>query len=402
MADTVTPNLGLVKPEIGASDDTWGNKLNGNFDVLDARTVRQSVQWTVAMGDDIPTSPAGPWVLSRYGNDGLLIDNPIVVNRQTGMATFQSLTVVGPTTINGALNLPGGIAGVLGVVGDINVSGNVAIGGNQSVLGTSTPNILNVLAAATIGTNLNVVGKITTATFQATGNAAFEGDLTLAGKHSPINFPYRNAPPAPPVDVATIYFDLNGNPVVRRPDGSVAHLGVPPGTIAFTGGTTADVGWALLNGQPIARDANPALFARYGTRFGAGNGTSTFNLPDLRGKVIAHVDGGAGILTSAGLGTNAVLAAEGGDESCILTVQQLASHSHTVADPKHSHITGAKIQAVAEGSSENVNRVAAYPDSASGTTNEVATGITIGNAGNNQPHPNVQPTIVLNAQVKLG
>ena len=298
MADTVTPNLALIKPDIGASSDTWGNKLNGNFDVLDQRTVRQSIQWTITMGDDVPASPSGLWLLSRYGNDGLLIDSPIAVNRQTGMVTAKSLTVQGAATINGALNIPGGIAGILGVTGDLGVTGNAAINGNLGVGGVSTLQSLVVEAAASVGGNLGVAGKTTTATFESTGNATVSGNIIVTGNfNNAIKMPYRAAPAIPPTNIAAVYFDDNGNPVVRRPDGSIAHLGVPPGTIAFTGASTADIGWALLNGQPISRAANPALFERYGTFYGVGNGSTTFNLPDLRGRTIAHLKVGRGRLT---------------------------------------------------------------------------------------------------------
>lgn len=87
MPDTVTPILGLVKPEIGASPNTWGNKLNGNFDVLD-KTPVNTAQWKITMGDGSPTSSAGPWTLSRYDNTPTLVDNPISVNRQTGDVTI--------------------------------------------------------------------------------------------------------------------------------------------------------------------------------------------------------------------------------------------------------------------------------------------------------------------------
>ena len=108
MVDTVTPNLGLVKPEIAASPDTWGNKTNGNWDAIDSKMVRQTIQWKQTMGDDNPASLAGPWTLARYGNDTLFIDNPLSVNRQTGDVTVadnlnvtKNLSVTGTFTFGG-------------------------------------------------------------------------------------------------------------------------------------------------------------------------------------------------------------------------------------------------------------------------------------------------------------
>ena len=403
MADTVTPNLGLTKPEVGASNNTWGSKLNANFDLLDQKVVRQTAQWNITMGDDTPGSSAGSWILTRYGNDGLIIDNPIVVNRQTGHITAKSLTVLGATTING---ITGNVAvtGNIDITGAFSVSTNAVIGGNLTVAGTSNLNTLAVSGAATIGGTLGVTGQINGVNLSLSGNINANGTVTLPGKFmSPLTLQQVAPPATPAAGTASVYLDTNGNLAMRRPDGTTVYVGIPPGAITFTGASTADVGWALLNGQAISRASNPVLFARYGVAFGGGDGVNTFALPDLRGRVVAHVDGGIGRLTTAGLGEAAALAAVGGVDLRALTVAQMPAHSHVLTDPKHSHETGAITKNVEAGSNEIVHRLSNYASANFfGSTESVATGITIANSGGGQAHSIVQPTIVLNAQVKLG
>jgi len=55
----------------------------------------------------------------------------------------------------------------------------------------------------------------------------------------------------------------------------------------------APVGWLFCNGQAVSRSAYSALFAVIGTLHGQGNTTTTFNLPDLRGRVMAGIDDAA-------------------------------------------------------------------------------------------------------------
>lgn len=78
---------------------------------------------------------------------------------------------------------------------------------------------------------------------------------------------------------------------------------VPSGTVIYTARNTAPTGYLKANGAAISRTTYAALFAAIGTTYGVGDGTTTFNVPDLRGEFIRALDDGRGVDTSRGLGS---------------------------------------------------------------------------------------------------
>jgi microcystin-dependent protein len=100
---------------------------------------------------------------------------------------------------------------------------------------------------------------------------------------------------------------------------------IPTGSIQFWVGNinTPPPGWLVANGQAISRTGiGAALFAMIGTQFGTGNGSTTFNLPDLRGRFVCGT--GTGGSTGIGWGTGVY----GGALSVTLTKGNLPSLSH--------------------------------------------------------------------------
>lgn len=83
----------------------------------------------------------------------------------------------------------------------------------------------------------------------------------------------------------------------------VNESGVPVGAVESFAMSSAPAGWLKCNGSAVSRTTYPALFAVIGTTFGAGNGTTTFNLPDLRGEFIRGFDDGKGTDTGRTFGT---------------------------------------------------------------------------------------------------
>lgn len=96
---------------------------------------------------------------------------------------------------------------------------------------------------------------------------------------------------------------------------------VPTGTVLDFAAATAPSGYLACNGAAVSRTTYAALFAVIGTTWGAGDGSTTFNVPDLRGRTAIGSGTGSGL-------TARTLAGTGGAETHQLSVAEMPSHSH--------------------------------------------------------------------------
>jgi microcystin-dependent protein len=109
---------------------------------------------------------------------------------------------------------------------------------------------------------------------------------------------------------------------------------VPPGTIIAYAGPINDqtpppAGWLLCDGSPVSRGGdNTRLFQTIGTVWGSGDGATTFNLPDLRGRFLRGVDKGAGRDPDRGARTASNPGGNTGDAIGTVQDSQLGSHTH--------------------------------------------------------------------------
>lgn len=198
--------------------------------------------------------------------------------------------------------------------------------------------------------------------------------------------------------------------------------GIPPGFATPWFGTEALVptDCVLLNGQALNKDTDWRLFFYYGTTYGSTS--TTFNVPDLRGRSPVGLDnmGGsdAGVLSVAN-----TLGAVGGEEKHTLTIAELAAHAHfvdppstavTINDPQHSHAGvgggGKEFQMQRSGGAQAYGTAAGSLVLYSTPNTDVAsTGITAtvdivqftsANNGTDVAHNNMQPYVLCNWIVK--
>lgn len=187
---------------------------------------------------------------------------------------------------------------------------------------------------------------------------------------------------------------------------------IPIGSsIDYWGATAPSANFAFPYGQAISRVDYPICFDRLGTTYGSGDGSTTFNLPDLRGRVTAAADAmggsGAGRLTTTTM-TGSGPGGVGGSQTVTLTMSEIPVHSHpnSLNDPGHPHLyISGVLNSGGHGtywgalSASGSNPTYAY----SGNTGGAYTGMSINNAnaGSGQAHSNVQPTIICNKIIRI-
>ena len=212
MADTTTTTYSLVKPEVGASADTWGTKLNTNLDSIDN-----------------------------------LLDGT---------------TAIAPNLVNWKV---GGVA-VTVTAGEINVLDGVTAS-------TAEINVLDGVIASTA--ELNILDGVTASTAEIN---VLDGVIASTAEINHLDGVTSN-----------IQTQINSS--------------TPAGTVMQFAGSSAPAGYLKANGNAVSRTTYAALFAAIGTTYGTGDGSTTFNVPDLRGEFVRGLDDGRGVDSGRALGS---------------------------------------------------------------------------------------------------
>ena len=162
--------------------------------------------------------------------------------------------------------------------------------------------------------------------------------------------------------------------------GGVAGDTLPIGAVIEWDSDTIPTNWLLLNGQAVSRTTYSELFALYGTRYGAGDGSTTFNLPNRKTRVPVGKDSSDTDF--------ATLGKKGGEKTHTLTIDEMPSHNHGFENGNGTSI------------SPTTMRDGGVNDLSQSTGNRTYDYLIGSKTGGSQPHNNLQPYFVTNFIVK--
>lgn len=318
----------------------------------------------------------------------ILVINPDTAKEEAVLVTVDQTGVTSPTLkVQRAVEANGG----LGTAQDHTIGDTVKhmiVGSDLQIVHDHFSD--NSLTAGTAhGVSGGVVGRTSTQTI--TNKTINLTDNTLTGTTAQFNTALSDA------DFATT---------------ALLEARVPVGAVNMWVTGTAPSGWLLCQGQAVSRSTYSALFSVLGTTYGAGDTSTTFNLPDLRGRVPMGAGTGRNVADNANLTARTLGTKVSDAETHTLTSAEIPAHSHpntvsgTFAAATHYHGVNSNFTAsyflgngfyYTEGSTVVAN----------GTTNtgpnDNTASVSISNANNTGgggAHNNVQPSTVINFIIK--
>ncbi len=227
------------------------------------------------------------------------------------------------------------------VLGDIQSTNSGTSVPSSNVVGklfvNTSNNTLNICTNASTPTYLLLgktdvanLGHATTASPSFTGTITSAGDIVMSGTGS-LQLPTGTTAQRPTAATGDIRFNTTLSQFEGYNGaawGEIAN-GVPAGSIFSFASTTVPSGYLECNGAAVSRSTYATLFATISTTFGSGDGSSTFNLPDLRGQFVR------------GWANNASNTGDDGRSFASSQADQNKTHGHiaSVTDPGHKHVT---------------------------------------------------------------
>jgi microcystin-dependent protein len=155
-------------------------------------------------------------------------------------------------------------------------------------------------------------------------------------------------------------------------------------------------GWILCNGAAISRATYAGLFGVISIMYGAGNGTTTFNVPDFRGRVSVGVDLAAGRIPSF-----SDRGISGGTETVTLDIANMPAHDHGgvtgTTDPAAQYLTRNSYATASSGSTNSI-----WQDQAVANVTSDSHSHTIASQGSGTAFSNVQPSLTINKIIYAG